>query len=251
MMDANVNISYTLRLVLDNLKTRQVQLAQDVTAYDHLMYMGHELKDDSTLQATQEHYNELNIVQDKIREEIQHINTQLCTLYGERTADSNENKKQWIINTSFAVKSELERQFDKLRLIQQNFIQSLKSKIFDLERKVDPTGLINLENREKIEIYRNSLNRCESDIYMSGQVKAQLDALMSNDQPSDLTASYEPVDITTTTTTNRNAVLPEVVLANVPSVGVTFEMIKRKQQLILVGIVALMVIMVITMILMS
>lgn len=75
-MEPGVNISYTLRLALDELKSRLSQLTQNgkfiwftviiliqiapiVTSYDHLMYVEHELRDESPFHAVREHYSKM------------------------------------------------------------------------------------------------------------------------------------------------------------------------------------------------
>ena len=58
-MDNSGSISYTLRLVYDDLKNRMTQLTQDVNSYDHLMYVENELRDESPFSIVSEHYSKM------------------------------------------------------------------------------------------------------------------------------------------------------------------------------------------------
>ncbi len=83
----------------------------------------------------------------------------------------------------------------KLRVMQQNFIQTHKSKIFDLERQIDPSNPSNLNVQEKIELYRNSMSRCETDIHLNNQKLEQLKMHLSNGASFDILQNYDTVDI--------------------------------------------------------
>lgn len=52
-----------------------------------------------------------------------------------------------------------------------------------------------MEVQQKIELYRNCLNRCETDIHVNGQTMDQLKTLMTQDNSADGMLSYDTVDI--------------------------------------------------------
>lgn len=70
-----------------------------------------------------------------------------------------------------------------------------QSKIFDLERKIDPSNPTNLDVQEKIELYRNSMSRCETDIHLNNQKLEQLKMHLSNGAAFDNLQNYDTVDI--------------------------------------------------------
>jgi len=245
-MEPSVNISYTLRLVLDDLKSRLSQLTQNVTSYDHLLYVQHELRDESPFHAVREHYGKISGVQEKIREEVRHINTQLRTLYDERTSSENDRqKKAWIVNTSINLRNEFEQILTKLRVMQQNFIQSHKSKVFDLERQLDPSNYNNGEVQQKIALYRDCLNRFETDIHVNGQTMDQLKNLIVAQESAESYNNYDTVEISPRVTEIHQ------IPVDPPQGGVTIQQLKRRQNLILVVIVALVLMLIVTLILIA
>ncbi|KAH9389403.1 hypothetical protein TYRP_023349, partial [Tyrophagus putrescentiae] len=171
---------------------------------------------------------------DKIREEVQHINAQLRIFYDERFSNENDDvKKAWIINTSKTLKNDFEETMSKLRVMQQNFIQTHKSKIFDLERQIDPSNPSNLNVQEKIELYRNSMSRCETDIHLNNQKLEQLRMHLSNGSFDNL-QNYDTVDISPRVT----AIHP----VPIDAVGT----LNRKQHLLLVVIAATTLMLIVT-----
>lgn len=99
----------------------------------------------------------------------------------------------------------------------------LQSKIFDLERKIDPSNPTNLDVQEKIELYRNSMSRCETDIHLNNQKLEQLKMHLSNGASFDNLQNYDTVDISPRVT----AIHPVPIDRPFES-GVTFEVLYQQ-----------------------
>lgn len=78
---------------------------------------------------------------------------------------------------------------------QLSLIMFLQSKIFDLERTIDPSNPTNLNVQEKIDLYRSSMSRCETDLHLNVQKLEQLKMHLSSGASIDNLQNYDTVDI--------------------------------------------------------
>lgn len=136
-------------------------------------------------------------MQERIHTEIRHVYTQLKTFHAEKEVDHNQTRvrnigwssfqklklcklqKVWIITAACNLKAELAETLERLRKLQTNFVQVHQSKVFDLERALASNGHHQAgDGHARIDLYRNTSNRLETDMQYNVEISGDLDRLI-------------------------------------------------------------------------